>query len=151
MTYVGLHYVLDLEACLYFEKAGNNLQTSLFEKAEERRIAISKEVFKQVKDLNNDFANKIVDSSIEIIEYDDLVYQSTEQFTVLLTTLSRSSRNKVVSEKIQVIALVQCAQNGKKPPCMIVTGDNRTHGSSMTSLCDELGVPFIEIENFLDP
>jgi hypothetical protein len=59
------------------------------------------------------------------------------------------SLNAVANDKIPVIALVHCAQNGKIPPCQLVTGDFGDLSSSMKTMCAALKIPFKDITDSL--
>lgn len=144
MSHEGIIYVFDLDACLYFSEAGGNLKATLFQRAKEIRIVITKETFKQVRALDGDLAKEIEKSSIEIIDLDTQVYQAASALTEIFLT-SGYALNAVANDKIPVIALVHCAQNGKVPPCHLVTGDFGNHASSMKAMCAALNIPFKDV------
>lgn len=147
MAYSGINFVLDLEACLYFSEAGGNLKAALFQRAKVERIAVPKEVFDQVRIFDKSLADEISESDIEIVELDSDVYVAACALNEIFMT-SGHRLNAAANEKVPVIALVHCAQNGAKPPCHLVSGDNGLHSSSMRSLCAALKVPFTEVTSF---
>lgn len=144
MAYEGIVYVFDLEACLYFSDAGGNLKATLFQKAKENRIVITREIFKKVKIFDRDLAQEIEKSDIEILDLDTDVYTAASAITEIFVA-SGYALNAVANDKIPLIALVHCAQNGKIPPCQLVTGDIGSHSSSMKSMCQTLNIPFKDI------
>lgn len=148
MSYEGIIYVFDLEACLYFSDAGGNLKATLFQKAKENRIVITREVFKKVKAFDDDLAKEIEKSDIEILDLETDVYTAATAITEIFIA-SGYTLNAVANDKIPVIALVHCAQNGKVPPCQLVTGDFGSHSSSMKSMCATLKIPFKDITDGL--
>lgn len=147
MTYSGIKFVMDLEACLFYSDAGGNLKASLFERAKQERIAVTKEVFDQVRGFDKDLADEIKASAIEIVELDSDIYIAAGALNEIYMT-SGHRLNAAANEKVPVIALVHCAQNGSKPPCHLVSNDTGTHSSSMRSLCAALSIPFLEVTKF---
>ncbi|CAN7353753.1 hypothetical protein LJR234_002149 [Mesorhizobium amorphae] len=139
-----IRFVLDLEACLYHSNAGGNLKANLFLRAQDERVVISKEVFDQVKDFDKDLADEIIASEIEVLEIDGNVYAAAVSLTELILALGHPM-NAAANEKMPQIALVHCAQNGTMPKCTMVSGDTGTHASSMKSLCETIGIPFIDV------
>jgi predicted transcriptional regulator len=83
VPYEGIIYVLDLDACLYFTDAGENLKSALFQKAKEIRIVITKETFEEVKNLDKGLAKEIDNSEIEIVELGTDVYNAASALTDL--------------------------------------------------------------------
>lgn len=148
MSWEGVIYVLDLEACLFYSDAGDNLKIDLFERSKEARIVVTKETLKQVKSFDSDLAKEIESSEIEIVELDNNVHEAASALTDILI-LSGYKLNSVANEKIPVIALVHCAQNGQSPPCHLVTGDHGSHTSSMKPMCTALGIPIRDITDGL--
>lgn len=141
----GVKSVLDFEACLRFSGAGDNYKAMLYDRAKNERVAITREVFDQIRIMDSELAKEIWESEIEILDPDDGVFSAAEGMTVILSTKIRL--NRVANDKIPVIASVQRAQNGSKPNCIIITGDEGTHSSSMRSLCDELGIQYLSVED----
>lgn len=84
-VYGGIKYVLDLEACLDFANAGENRKAALFQLAETDRVAVTTDVFKQLKIFNKDLAAEFENSAIEIVECDESVYQAAEILAQLLS------------------------------------------------------------------
>jgi len=140
--YVGVKYVLDLEACLEIGGAGDNRKAALFEAAKETRIAITSDVFKQIRHFDKNLADEFENSDIEIIDCDEAIYQTVENLAALLATTT-ARLNRAANEKLPIIAMANRAQNGSLPKCAIVTGDLGTHKSSMTVLCTELRITVI--------
>ena len=143
---MGVKFVLDLEACLDFGNAGQNRKAALFEAAKANRIAITSDVFKQLKLFDKDLADEFKASDIEIIDCDEVVYQRVEHIAQLLATTS-ARLNRAANEKLPIIAMANCAQNGSLPKCAVVTGDLGTHKSSMQVLCEELKITVITVAN----
>lgn len=144
--YAGVKFVLDLEACLDFGSAGDNRKAALFEAAKTNRIAITSDVFKQLKVFDKALAKEFEDSDIEIVECDEVVYRAVENIAQLLATTS-ARLNRAANDKLPIIAVANCAQNGSVPKCAVVTGDPGTHSSSMRVLCTELKVTVIAVSN----
>lgn len=141
-AYVGVKFVLDLEACLDYGGSGANRQKALFEAAKTTRIAVTVEVLKQVKKFDSAMAIAIKNSEIEIIECDDAIYDRVEQLAQL-AALTSASLDEAAAEKLVVLAAVSCSQNGAAPKCVLVTNDLGKHKSSMKVLCDALGIEFV--------
>lgn len=146
-SYKGLDYVFDLEACMKLSSAGHNHKIHVFERAKESRIAITREVFKQVQNFDKELAEEIKASDFEIIDCDDTVYEAAQTYTDLLTTYNISI-SRATDDKIPIIALVHCAKNGKVPSCSLVTGDNSQHESSMANLCSLLKISISSIDQW---
>ncbi len=144
--YTGVKFVLDLEACLDFGSAGDNRKAALFEAAKSSRVAITTDVFKQLRQFNKELAEEFLASDIEVIDCDELIYQTVEHLAQLLTTTS-ARLNRAANEKLPIIAMANCAQNGSLPKCAIVTGDLGTHSSSMQVLCAELRITVIAVSS----
>lgn len=142
----GIDYVFDLEACLYFSQSGGNLKSVLFQRATEKKIVVTREVFKQVREFDGDLAKEIEASPIAILELDTDVYKAAGALNDIFLATGHPL-NAAANEKMPVIALVHCAQNGKVPSCQMVTGDIGPHASSMSSLCGALGIPIIDVAN----
>ena len=142
--YGGIKYVLDLEACLDFSAAGANRVNALFQAAITERIAVTKDVFKEVKTFDLDFAKAIEQSAIEIVECDDLIYSTTENLAALLCN-GTYDLNEAAHDKLPILAVVACAQNGTTPKCVLVTGDLGSHSSSMQVLCSQLMITAIPV------
>jgi hypothetical protein len=141
-AYVGVKYVLDLEACLDYAASGANRQNALFEAAKTNRIAVTSDVLKQVKHFDAALAAAIKASEIEIIDCDDAVYQTVEQLAQL-AALTSANLDEAAAEKLVVLAVVSCSQNGALPKCVLVTNDLGKHRSSMKTLCAELGIVYV--------
>jgi hypothetical protein len=144
-SYVGLDYVFDLEACIKLGLAGNNLSNHVFEISKVKRIGVSREVFKQLKKFDKVTAEKIKDSSFEIIDCDERVYEAAETYADLLAAAGVGI-NDAVNDKVPTIALTHCAKNGKIPCCLLVTGDDGHHSASMNSLCATLKVGTVSLD-----
>ncbi|MCO7736452.1 hypothetical protein NJB95_07485 [Brucella intermedia] len=142
--WVGIKFVLDLDACFYLSGAGNNLKGAVFARAKQDRTAVTSEVFKKVKQLDPDLAAEMLASGIEVVDLDQKIYDIAENITKFLSV--SITLQKVANEKIPVMALVHGAQNGVKPPCTLVTADYGQHSSSMPSLCEKMGMPWSPID-----
>jgi predicted ATP-dependent Lon-type protease len=140
--YEGISHVLDLEACLDYGASGQNRQKSLFEAAKTHRIVVTSDVFKQVRHLDAEWAKSMQEAGIEIIDCDELVYQTVEHLAQLLA-LTSASLDKAAQEKLVVLALVCCSQNGALPKCLLVTNDLGAHKSSMKVLCAALKMEWV--------
>lgn len=143
--YEGIKYVLDLEACLDYAGAGQNRKAALFEAAETNRIAVTADVFRQLKALDGNLAKEFKNSAIEIIECDEKVFQATENLALLLA-VTAAKLDSAATEKLQLLAVVTCAQNGSLPKCVLVTGDPGAHRSSMKVLCEALKITALSVE-----
>ncbi|RYE42048.1 MAG: hypothetical protein EOP24_34350 [Hyphomicrobiales bacterium] len=141
-AYVGVKYVLDLEACLDYGASGANRQKALFEAAKTNRIAVTSDVLKQVKRFDAALALAITKSDIEVIECDDAVYETVEKLAQLLA-LTSANLDEAAAEKLVVLAVVSCSQNGAHPKCVLVTNDLGKHKSSMKTLCAGLKMDHI--------
>lgn len=144
-VYGGIKYVLDLEACLDFANAGENRKAALFQLAETDRVAVTTDVFKQLKIFNKDLAAEFENSAIEIVECDESVYQAAEILAQLLS-VSPVKLDRAANEKLPILAVVNCAQNGSQPKCALVTGDFGDHRSSMKVLGNALMITVISVE-----
>lgn len=142
--YEGIKFVLDLEACLDFGNAGQNRKLALFKAAEVERVAITSEVYRQLKIFDSALAKEFENSSIEIVEYNEVIYRTTETLAKLLIINSNKLDN-AASEKLPILAVVNCAQNGTDPKCALVTGDVGKHRSSMSVLCQSLKITAIPV------
>lgn len=143
--YEGIKFVLDLEACLDYAGAGQNRKAALFEAAESTRIAVTADVFRQLKALDKELAKEIKGSAIEIVECDENIFQTTENLAHLLA-VTAARLDKAATEKLEILAVVSCAQNGSLPKCVLVTGDPGTHRSSMKVLCEALKITAVAVE-----
>ncbi|RVO95013.1 hypothetical protein [Sinorhizobium meliloti] len=143
--YEGVKYVLDLEACYDLASAGQNRKAAFFDFAETNRVAITGDVFRQLKHLDKDLANEIKSSSVEIVECDQVIFQRTENLAQLLA-VSAARLDKAATEKIQILAVVSCAQNGSLPKCVLVTGDPGAHRSSMKALGTALKITVVSVD-----
>ncbi|MDW9493942.1 hypothetical protein GOC57_11635 [Sinorhizobium meliloti] len=137
--------MLDLEACLDYAGAGQNRKAALFEAAETNRIAVTADVFRQLKALDGNLAKEFKNSAIEIIECDEKVFQATENLALLLA-VTAAKLDSAATEKLQLLAVVTCAQNGSLPKCVLVTGDPGAHRSSMKVLCEALKITALSVE-----
>lgn len=142
--YVGVKYILDLEACLDFAGAGANRKAALFAATKTHRIAITASVHDQLKMFDKELAEEFIAEGIELVEYDEKIYKATETLGQLLST-SSARLDRAATDKIPILATVHCAQNGSLPKCMLVTGDIGQHKSSMHVLCSELKISVINV------
>lgn len=142
----GIKHILDLEACMDFENAGSNRKKGLFESAKETRTAITRDTFKKLKKFSKPLADEFENSDIEIVDLDETVYSRVEALAQLISTTS-AELDAAANEKLQIIALANCAQNGSLPKCAIITGDVGKHGSSMKVLCASIKVTAIEVSS----
>ncbi|ESX88275.1 hypothetical protein [Mesorhizobium sp. LNJC403B00] len=145
-VYLGVKFVLDLEACLYFASCKKVQKTALYKKASAERVATITEVFFQLQQINKVFAAELKKSGIEILDCDEAVYLRTEALSALLLASSNAPLGRVEQDKLVLIALVSCAQNGQLPKCVLVTGDPGTHRASMNSLCNALQMNAIQVD-----
>lgn len=143
-SYEGVKYVLDLEACLDFASAGENRKAALFQAAADQGVAITVEVLKQLRIFNRDLADEFEQSPIRIVECDEKIYQAIETLAQLLA-VSSAKLDDAANEKLPILAVVNCAQNGSLPKCVLVSGDPGHHRSSMRTLGAELRITIIPV------
>lgn len=146
-AYVGVKFVLDLEACLFFATCNKSKKAALYKTASAQRVATISDVFVQLQSLNKVFAQEFKKAGIEILDCDEAVYQRTEALSALLLASSNAPLGRVEQDKLVLIALVSCAQNGQLPKCVLVTGDPGTHRASMNSLCNGLKMSALQVES----
>lgn len=140
----GIKLVLDLDACFYLSAAGNNLKGAVFARAKTDRTAVTTEVFRKLRNLDPELADELLAGGIEVVDLEQDIYDIAESITIYLS--ATITLHKVANEKIPVMALVQGAQNGVEPQCILVTADQGLHSSSMPVLCKTMAIPFSPIE-----
>lgn len=146
-AYDGIKYVLDLEACLDFQGAGANRKAALFGTAKAAGVAITDQVFRELRKFDADLAKEFADNDIKVIDCDEHIFKKVETLTSLIA-ISSARIDDAANEKLIQLSLVNCAQNGTLPKCKLVTGDHGRHKSSMRVLGEALGieVAYVEVE-----